>query len=154
MTELPVVYSRWCFAWRTEDFLILNEGLKASEWSYLHDKILEHELGHSVHGLSLHDVVMDLGDGFDPVFAWHSVKFAFKHPGSFLHLLPFFYHAETETLYISYVHLLLDGVFLVWALILLAIFVFIGALGGLLFSFASIVGGYLLLQGLQRLKSH
>lgn len=140
MSELPVVYSRFCFAWRTEDFLVLNEGLRGEGWGWLRDRIVAHELGHSGHGLSVRDVVLDFVDGFDPFFGWQCLKFAVRHPGSLLHLLPFFY--RDDVLYVSWAHVILDVCFIIWAVLLLAFFVKGGVVAMFAFAVVSGLVGY------------
>ena len=110
VTELPVLYSKWGYANRYDDAIVLHEGLCKPEYALLHDWILEHELKHTDRALSMEDFQHDMADY---LIKPHEVskqyfKFYFTHPGTWIQALPCLYH--NGSLYWDLTRLYLLGV--------------------------------------------
>jgi hypothetical protein len=91
-----VKYVRWGLARRIDDVVFLNENLLRPEWSFLHDYLLEHELGHSNAATSVKDVVHDLKDATRSWLGWE-IMFMMKHPRAWTQVLGVSWYRESPT---------------------------------------------------------
>lgn len=87
MTEIPIIYVKHGIANRFDSHIELNENLK--KYPKLHDSILRHELSHTDEKkFNKKDLIVDLGES--AVDNRELIKFMFKHPKTFIQILPFY----------------------------------------------------------------